>query len=219
MVLSINNLSGFGGGVVQTSVEFLQATESTANLSVYTFSSQNLGAEDLRRKIVVCVALASSGSIGSATVTVGGVSATSAVSVSSTDMTDLVTAIFYAEVPTGTSGSIVVTPDVSSSSCGIFVYRVVSTTLTVNNTGTDTTSDPAATLSCLAGGAAFAVAASINAAATAAWTNATETGELNTERGFSSAMIYPTTSGNTTVTCAWSSGSNQNGVFSSFAIT
>jgi hypothetical protein len=109
------------------------------NRTTYTFSSQALGAAAADRRIVV-VAGGGGGSIGTTSaVTVGGVSATQVAEY--TDGTNI-SAIWWAEVPTGTTGDVVVTFSVTKGDCGIVCYRLTGadTVLSTATTGTGTSS-------------------------------------------------------------------------------
>lgn len=86
---------------------------NTNNNTVYTFTTVSFGTADASR--IVAIIVSTQATISSATI--GGVSATV---VGSTNCY-----IIYAAVPTGTSGTVVVTHTASTSRCAIRVYRVI----------------------------------------------------------------------------------------------
>ena len=122
-------------------LNFLQFTGDGTNATTHTFTSQNLGAPTGDRIIVVLVSVEdkSAGGLSESgfTVTVAGVAATKDVSAVDTGNGDL-SGIFRARVPSGTSGSIVVTTDVNTN-VGIGVYRV--TGISINPVPLHTASD------------------------------------------------------------------------------
>ena len=109
-----------------------------------TFAGQNLGTAVTDRIIFVVVHLAdeSGGPPSITSVTIAGVSATAVVSAIDTTNdspnNDPRTAIYWANVPTGTSGSIVVDPG-NDANAGIGVYRAtgIGTSITASDTATD----------------------------------------------------------------------------------
>ena len=95
---------------------------NTNTLSAYTFSSVSLGAADAGRVIVVGT---SSGGGTNSTVsglTVGGVSAVEAVELQHQGDAYYRSSLWIAEVPTGTTGDVVVTMSGSTGDCGIIVW-------------------------------------------------------------------------------------------------
>lgn len=170
----MNNLI-FIGGLPPATVDFLQATVEPNNNSVFTFSGQNFGTENAARYIIVGYAIVGTGSTPS--VTIGGVSATLAVSV--IQGSSNATGLAIAAVPTGTSGSVVVTlGGGTAANCSICVYST--TTLqnaTAFNTTTSTSTDPSVTLDIPAKGFAIGIGESNSNTASPTWSGLTERSE------------------------------------------
>ena len=111
------------------SIAFLGSNSSTTNTtSSYTFSSQSLGAAASDRKIFVCASMSAHtvAALTFGTVTVGGVTATQLIAAdtypSPHDLHPM--AIFVADVPSGTTGDIVLNVGSgSAANCGIALYR------------------------------------------------------------------------------------------------
>jgi hypothetical protein len=108
-----------------SSFTFLQVTNDTANLATYTFSSVNFGTADANRRIIIGVAHRAGGAISSATI--GGVSATIlAESISTVGGSTNLLAYISADVPTGSSGTVVINLASGAARLAIATYRVVS---------------------------------------------------------------------------------------------
>ena len=122
-----------------STVAYLQATVDAANAASYTFASQNLGTADADRTIVVFVGSRASGAtaFNVSSVTVAGVTATSVVQQSVTSASASLCALYAVDLPTGTSGDVVVTPNRSAVRCGIAVFRCTGISTTANDTATD----------------------------------------------------------------------------------
>lgn len=118
----------------------VDTSNQTANPPVYTFSSVSFGAADSNRVIAVAAFLAVNSDISD--VTIGGVTGTlagSQIIVGDTSFIDYRAGIWYAEVPTGTSGSIVITGSgtTNANQASIGVWRII----TANSTPSATASD------------------------------------------------------------------------------
>lgn len=141
------------------------------NASLYTFSGKALGAEATDRKIVVMImATAPSGDMSA--VTVGGVSASSlGYALGGT----YYAGAWIADVPTGTTGDIVITVGSSIVRCDISVYRLTNSdgTIPASGSGTDTSSPYTGSINVPARGAAFGVTYD-NGNTTMTWTGIDE---------------------------------------------
>ena len=132
----------FGSAAAKTPVAYsvTDTSGSTANASTFTFTSQAFGAEDSSRVIVVTTAGSFNNKTGSVSgITIGGVTGTEIVSVAFRSGDATAAAIYAAAVPTGTTGTVVVTlsttTGASSRGFGIGVYRLTgnrTNTLSVN---------------------------------------------------------------------------------------
>lgn len=143
------------------SFTFLQSTDDAANSSTYTFASQNFGATDAARRIVVCVN-GRAGSAGStiSSVTIGGVSATIHVQANNGASASCTSCIASALVPSGASGSIVVTFSATMLRANVAAYRSVGYEAAASSTTTFTGASlpVSASLNVLAGGVALGTA-------------------------------------------------------------
>ena len=154
------------------------ATDST-NGTTHTFSSQSIGTADSNRKVVVGISYNNSpGSITVSSVTIAGVTATSILNDVGPNSREL--AIFQADVPTGTTGDIVITTSVSADSIGIGVWAVYDAASTAYQTQTSTANPLTTDLDVPAGGVAIGVARS-SSSSTYSWTNITEDYEQTNE--------------------------------------
>lgn len=137
----------------------LTATANSVDLNTlttYSFASQNLGTEDSTRIIAVCIMTRNSaGTQAVSSASFNGVAATSAVGVSNS--TSNRSEIWYAAVPTGTSGTISITFAGANQRCAIQVYSIIApSSAAPTATGTSTTNTaPTATLTIPSGGAAI----------------------------------------------------------------
>lgn len=189
----VSDLYNSGAGLPLTSAqcEFLTSAGDSSNATTYTFSSQSLGDAASDRVIVVQAAGSSTGTGGVASLTIGGVSATLIDEQATSNPADT-TSMWYAEVPTGTTGDVVVTFNALNARCGIGLWRLTGVTVTPYDTGKDT--DPATsganpvastTIDVETGGIIIASAYSSNSGTTTpptyAWTGITENYETVAE--------------------------------------
>lgn len=141
------------------SLSFLQATEDIANSTVYTFASQSFGAAHPSRLLACLAFFAGNGADRTlASATIGGVSAT--IVVQNTDTTPIngrTAALIQAEVPTGTSGDVVITASGSCLRCGIALYRIINLKSATAEDTTGTVNDPLAHALSISKGAAVIV--------------------------------------------------------------
>lgn len=166
---------------------FLQQATSTADSSSYTFASQNLGAADAARYIIVgiqCRRTLNTNTISS--VTVGGVTASLVVTADRGNQSKC--AIYIAAVPTGTTGDVVVTFSGTANRCGIALWSAVGiSSATASDTDSSITGTaPTMSIDVPAGGFAVAVGCE-NALTTATWTGLTERSDTQAEITMTSA--------------------------------
>ena len=112
--------------VVPATIVFTDDSNVSSGTSSYTFTSQSFGAADASRIIVVGVGseyIPSPAFGGTASVTIGGVTATE---IASTQQVDSASgsqgSMWYAAVPTGTTGSVAITLD--GATLGYFYVAV-----------------------------------------------------------------------------------------------
>jgi hypothetical protein len=211
-MLLVNHLTGFnvGGGIDPVGLSFVTSTSSTTDLSTYTFAGQSLGAEASDRKIVVAVGAARAAAFALNTVTVGGVTAYKLVEREDNDGASEATAsLWIADIPTGTTGDVVVTFSAAAARCGVAIFRLTGSgpvSFTTLADGTD--ADPTGTIDVPANGGAIAVSYT-NAATTTTWTGLTERNDTTMEGAFSSASDqFAALQEALTVTSNWVAPSN-----------
>lgn len=196
-------------------IDFLQFAGQAAAQSTFTFSSQNLGAADAGRYILVAVAGRSgSGSVDLNTVTVAGITATPITKRRTTASGMNYIAFLIAAVPTGTSGNVVVTHSGGNmETCGIALYRIVEVDITpFDIEGFDGSSQtPNITIDAPANGTVIAAAfggAGTNPTAES-WTGVTEDygSNIGAHRMSGGNQAFPSGVTAQVVTCTWSPGS------------
>lgn len=146
------------GGI--TSLEYLQPYSNTNDLSEYTFTGCNFGAEDPNRHIIVVVGVRGTTALRAINnITIGGISATFDEQTYSNNGDNV--CIARALVPTGSTGTIVVTVTSLVLRMGIHMYRAIATALHPYATSAP---PPASSVTCVldipAGG--YCVAAGVN---------------------------------------------------------
>lgn len=159
-------------------LDFVAHAEDTVGGSPITFTGISFGTADTNRIIAVPVCWRANADGDTITgMTIGGVSATQASGayVSATGGA-WISDIWYAAVPTGTSGNVVVTFSATTSRTGIATYRIItgtSTPTSVQNTsGNGTVISKAITINSGGKGLAF-FSDRIGSGTNIVWTNAT----------------------------------------------
>lgn len=116
--IHIPMLGGGGGPDIENTANL----SNTGNETVYTFSSAALGIANANRLIAITIRTQDQGG-GVGAVTIGGQSATKTAQLAQGNFTTL---IAYADVPTGTTGNIVINSNGSAwVNCLVSVYRIV----------------------------------------------------------------------------------------------
>jgi hypothetical protein len=150
-------------------------SSDASDTTTYTFSSQSLGAAAANRKIVVgIVNYDDSPGTAASGVTVGGVTADRVQAMIGTGAT-MSTEIWQADVPTGTTGDVVVTWSAAVKSCGIGVWRVIGADSRPYGSKTTTADPGVVSMDIPAGGIGIGMSATGSGlAVTWTWTNLTE---------------------------------------------
>lgn len=210
-MFQVTELIGFmsaSGGVVTKA--FNAVVNDTADLSTYTFVGASLGTAAGDRKIVVTIhgrsTNPSTRTISS--VTIAGVAATAAVSVSNT-IGDRA-AVYVADVPTGTTGDIVVVFNDTMQKCIVGSYAMYGAgSSTPTATATDIASTYSQSLTIPAGGVAFAIA-SVQASASTTWAGLTEDFDSNisSEVDSGASLQTATLQSGLTVSATFTAGSD-----------
>ena len=154
------------------------ATLASIAATSFSFSSQDIGTPSSDRKVVVvthsATAYAHNGTVSS--MTIGGVSAT--LVVRATPATNGQLEMWEADVPSGTTATIVVNWSISRNGCGIGVWAVTGANSSTYATATDITSPLSQTLTIPARGCAIGGAFGFSTP-TFSWTGLTENYEQN----------------------------------------
>lgn len=184
------------------------AVSGSNNHTHSTYTSNDASAS---RRLVACVGYGANEISG---VTIFGVTATL---VGKTDATGLRASIWIADVPTGTSGSVVLTYTSFDWESHVSLYSLVdliSSTPVSTNTATGSTS-VSTSVSTTDGG--IAIAAVFGLGLAASWSGVTDDVDVNPGTlMFSSASLAPTTTTTLSVVATITSGSSVAGVTASF---
>lgn len=189
-----------GGGAVTYSFE----ASSSQAVGSGSFAGIAFGAAAANRYIVVSVLRFNGGGGTITAVTIGGVSATEVATVADVSMS---AGIWIALVPTGTTGTIVLTDSASGTGdYGIMVYAMYAPhSITPNATGTSVANPPTVTLTEPVSGVTIACGA-VLAGATPTWTGVTLDATVNPAGlTMTGASALTGAGGSTTVKCAFSS--------------
>jgi hypothetical protein len=126
MLLALTRLAGFMLMRKPFRFEVTATDTSSPGGSLETYVSMSFGAEPVvgeRRYIAVAFSGATGGVAQSVTgVTIGGIAATQVVNLGSSTAPS---AVFIAEVPTGTSGSVAIQCSGTIATCGVVVARII----------------------------------------------------------------------------------------------
>jgi hypothetical protein len=184
---------------------------NTSNLTTYTFSACDLGTADADRSIIVAVGAGrvSAGSRTVSSLTIGGVSATFAGRKQTVNLN--ANEIWYAKVPTGATGDVVVTFNAGMIACGIGIWSVLNLGPVQDVQGVNTSGNIASQSVSIGGGeSAFAVFNVYDEGEMTAvsWSTATEryedlTNETNTRNLMGADYTFSTSSNATTVTATY----------------
>jgi hypothetical protein len=175
------------GGGGSLTVEYVTSTSSATDASEYTFTGQSIGAEDNARIILVGVVAASGNSINTTVtgLTVGGVAATEQAAGNHNDgaFNNEVSRLFAValDASKGTTGNVVVTFNVVTRDCAIFIYRFLGSTITADTNYNNSVDPIDMTIDADAGGFCVAVAGRLNDAGAAnsfTVTNLTEDADI-----------------------------------------
>lgn len=207
------------GSASVVALSFTDSAVDATNLTTYTFTAKNIGAAASNRKVVIGVFGITGGSTAVSSLTVGGVSAGQVVASYTSGSAEGTGALWIADVPSGTTGDVVVTFAGGALSCGIGVWALYGAAASVTDSGLSTTDPMTDTLNVSAGGAVIALAGAITVTATYTWTNVTENfdGAVEGAETYSGASITTSSAGTLAVTATPTGGPAQRvGIFASW---
>jgi len=177
-MLHLTNLSGGNSGGGST-IAYVSDAADDVNRITYTFSAQDIGAENDDRLVIVGVSwfdTAIGTKINSASI--GGISASIHTGQKSNNDFNMGADIISATVPSSTSANIVITMNVSVSNAQITVYRATgltsSTPHDTDNYRGDNSTGATMSVNIPSGGILVAVSGTATDTLTAGWTGATE---------------------------------------------
>jgi hypothetical protein len=157
---------------------FTASSTQNTGLTVYTYSSEAIGAADTNRKIVVTILAGGLTGRNVSTVTVGGISATlvkKQLAVGGERYNEM----WQADVPTGTTADVVVTWSAVMERCGIGIFAVYDAASAASATASDTSDPMNASINVPAEGVLIGGAIYNSAGGAATWTNLTESYETD----------------------------------------
>lgn len=200
---------------------FLQRTQLTNDASTYTFVGENLGTAAADRHIIVAISSRRGGldAINITSVTINGVAATITIQ---EDRNLVVTgnaciaALAIANVPTDTSGDIVIVLDQTMLRCAIGVFSATNLdSITAHDSASAVGVDPSTSLDVPDDGFAIGVGTSGGLSGTATWTGlATEHYDTTVEVNMvhtAASEEFPT-AGTETVSVNWNSSTDNDNV-------
>lgn len=214
-MLQVSELTGFNVeeevAAAATGLSFLESAIDITNTSAsYTFASMSLGATAADRLIIAAILVrrGSTSAVSISGVTIGGVTATKAIGAQSNVTNNTRMEIWYATVPSGSTGDVVVSVGGTSAQCGIGLWRLsghTSATPVLTNSTNGTSG--VVTLSSNVSAGQFAVAAvsiSPSNLRTATWAGLTEAYDEVVEDPIShtgASLTAVSTSTPLTITC------------------
>ena len=132
-----------------------------SDLTTYTFSSQALGTADADRMIILGIGGNGVGTPTPSTVTVAGITPTLIAESEDAGASGLTSYMYYAMVPTGTTGDVVVTWSGAMLECGCAIWRVIGGRQSGFVSTTASSSDPLNTIFTAPRGSVWAAYAQI----------------------------------------------------------
>lgn len=177
---------GFKGAAPRTvSHSFLAGAQSTTSSTTQTFAGLSFGTASAGRYLLACVYSVGATGHDQTAVTIGGVSATSVLTVSSAFGANTQRIEFWiANVPTGTSGSVVATTSNNAVRAAVQLYSLegmVSSTPSDTATNSGSGASLSGSLDMPAGGVIIAAAAGVDTSlvGSVTWTGVTEDSDVN----------------------------------------
>lgn len=196
---------------------YCSSTSTNSAATTYTFSSLSLGTAATSRKIMVFAAGANNASLSISSVTVAGVSASELLS-GSFGASPITGGVWIADVPTGTTGDVVVTWSASQDQCGVGVYALYnvssSTPYDTDSFSGGATSGATSVTVNYSGGFFLGFVANQNNSVTGySWTNVTEDFDISIAGGagryMSGASSVASGSGSVTMTATAAGATTQ----------
>jgi len=213
---SRRGILGRGDGVIPT-LSYNSYVDVTAAPGTYTFTGVSFGTAASDRVVVVYISYAASAASSITGVTIAGVAATLAVT-ANTSSQIRVASIYYASIPSGTSGTVVASTNLTVTPVPGFcvsysMYGLSSTTPTTGVSNNDVVSvAPSASVTITPNNGGIIVAGynagGIAAGTTSTWTNVTEDLDLiySTSNIITNGSSTTAVNASTTITCTGTDG-------------
>jgi len=175
-MLTVSSMSGFGSKTASPFVEasFTERGSLTTTATSYTISGVALGAAATDRKIIVGISLQGYGGVIVGSMTIGGVSASRISGAVAIAVNGSGTEIYEADVPSGTTGDIVIGTSTTNQSLGYAVHRLVGSAASEDDVLVSVAEPSTGTIDCPAGGVIIGYAWNEGSDATVVWTGITE---------------------------------------------
>lgn len=178
-----SNMAFMAGGGGPVTISLTDHAVDSSDSATYTFTSRAIGTASSGRKIVVGIARNSGGAAGAvSSVTIGGISATKITGVNY--VSESSAELWQADVPTGTTATIVVVWANSGLRMGIGVWALTNAAASAHDAQTASNGAPGMSVSinCPANGAVLGCASN-GGASTWTWTGIAEQYDEGTEGG------------------------------------
>jgi len=202
--------AGQGGG--PPAMAYVSQAGMATDFTTYTFSGQGIGTASADREVIVAFSCSGGGTQLINTMTIGGISATEHIEQGNTDG-EMASAIYSANVPTGTTADIVVVLNRSAGRAHVAVWEATGISVTPNDTKSDnaaaSAADPSVSINCPATGFIIAYTSSTGGSgSTYTWAGVTEdfdTGPIEFSYTASGASdVFATQQTGLTVAPTWS---------------
>lgn len=184
---------------------FIGSHTTSTNATNYTFTDKGIGTASADRVVVVRVTQLG-GIIDK--MTIGGVKAVKAISAGTTNN---ISEIWFANVPTGTTATIVITGTISSVGCGIAISTMTNTGGGPSDAAQDISGALSQSLTIPEGGAAVGVACNnVAGTPTTVWANLTEEYDEAVDTNRSQSGASSSTAGTPTITATFTPSGSDN---------
>lgn len=218
LIVVFSQAGGWASVRAAGSLTFLTSAQDNSDSSTYTFSSVSLGTADSDRTIIVGGAFRGLGTIGvPSSVTIAGETATVVVSVANNSSHTSRTFFAYADVPTGSSGDIVVVLPSGGLRMGIGVWSAIGADSAPYDIATSISDNPNVSIDIPDDGFAIGTVFTVEDTA-ASWTGIAEDYDAVSESIYSGASdLFATAESSYSISAAFGTANISAGSFVSWA--
>ena len=198
-------MAAAGGVKADATIDYNAQSNSGTDLTTYTFSSISIGTAAGNRTVIISIACHRAypytGDVGISSVTIGGSTASNAITSSDGNM---LSAIYYLDVSSGTTADIVITCLAKQLKCGIGSYAAygASTEGIVTNSYRQF-STSSMTLDVTAGSVTVGVSQNNHTNASTSWTGLTKDFGIAPDPNYSGAHVASAAAATLTISCDW----------------